>query len=68
MTDIERRHFDIEKLVRAILSELREPTPKMIRAGAETEDPWEYMEQQRVAPDIWKAMIDSITGEDDGKE
>lgn len=61
---------DYEILVRAILSELRKPSERMKSAGVDvglsyySEELLENM-SDRVPEEIWQAMLDSITEEDD---
>lgn len=62
-------HFDIEKVIRAILAELRKPSERMLSVIMPTidkcyhgvkDDPGETWAGECV----WQAMIDSITDED----
>lgn len=55
-----------EPHARALIAAMREPTPKMVAAGAE-EDMWVQNEGQDPQPGIWQAMIDEALRDDGGR-
>jgi hypothetical protein len=62
-------HFDIEKVIRAILAELREPSKQMLKAACKSMSPDRRPTPEWVTVNAkhrirFQAMLDSITEED----